>query len=115
MSSFSPFAGMFLIRLDEIFFWSVSCAVFSWATKGRMSKGRGWHVRRAWLRGRVPAALSTLHRVSKCSEPLQSLKGTCGGGKCSERFGDVGHGGKGKHNRQPKGSPRTLQDKSHKT
>ena len=73
----------------RFFFWSVSCAVLSWAAEGRLSRGRGWHVGRAWQRARVSAAFPSLHGSRNVLAHSGVLMGRVEG-KNTQRFGNVG-------------------------
>ena len=81
MISFSPFADMLLIRLYEIFLECQLCC-FELDREGQNVQRQGeWYVGRAWHREGSLQSFPASGRVSKCSGPLWSLKGTCPGKK----------------------------------
>ena len=55
-----------------------------------MSRGRGWHVGRAWPRARVSAAFPSLRGSWNVLTHSGVLKGRVEG-KNAQRFGNVGH------------------------
>lgn len=81
MISFSPFADMLLIRLYEIFLECQLCC-FELDREGQNVQRQGeWYVGRAWHREGSLQSFPASGRVSECSGPLWSLKGTCPGKK----------------------------------